>query len=221
MSNRRVLVTGASGGIGAAIASRLSEDGWNVLAPNRVELNLVDASSIDKFLHAAPTIDALILNAAVNEPLEMEAVSDEVWQSMVDTNVASAFRLMQALVPGMADRGFGRVVAVSSAYSHRARQGRSVYSATKAALESLIRSVTVEFAARGVLANGIAPGFVNTQLTQRNNSAEAIAEILNRVPMGRLASPTEVASVVSFLVGPSNTYITGQTILVDGGWSCT
>lgn len=221
MSGRKVLVTGATGGIGAAIASRLSEDGWNVLAPTRVELDLADASCIESFLSTAPTVDALILNAAINEPADMQDVSDEVWQRTVDTNVVSGFRLMQALVPEMADRGFGRVVAVSSAYSHRARRGRSVYSATKAALESLIRSVTVEFAPRGVLANCVAPGFVNTELTHRNNSAEAIADLLERVPIGRLANPVEVASVVSFLVGPSNTFITGQTLLVDGGWSCT
>ena len=112
-------------------------------------------------------------------------------------------------------------MAVSSAYAGRARMGRAAYGASKAALEALVRSTAVEFASSGVLANAIAPGFVDTELTRVNNDASAISTLLERVPVGRLAKPAEGASAVSFLLSPSNTYITGQTIAVDGGWSCT
>lgn len=221
MSARTVLVTGASRGIGAAIASRLAAGGWSVLTPARAELDLADASSIDAFLGAGVHVDGLVLNAGINEPSEFGDVSDEVWRRILDTNLESSFRLLRGVVPAMAERGFGRVVAVSSLYSGRAREGRAVYSATKAGLDALIRSVTVEYAGSGVLANAVAPGFVDTDLTRSNNTPDVIAGLLARVPVGRLADPAEIAAAVAFLVSPDNTYITGQVLAVDGGWACT
>lgn len=221
MSARTVLVTGASRGIGAAIASRLAAGGWSVLTPARAELDLADTSSIDAFLGSGVHVDGLVLNAGINEPAEFGDVSDEAWRRILDTNLESSFRLLRGVVPAMAERGFGRVVAVSSLYSGRAREGRAVYSATKAGLDALIRSVTVEYAGSGVLANAVAPGFVDTDLTRSNNTPDVIAGLLARVPVGRLADPAEIAAAVAFLVSPDNTYITGQVLAVDGGWACT
>jgi 3-oxoacyl-[acyl-carrier protein] reductase len=215
------LVTGGSRGIGAAIAEVLTDANWQVLAPTRSELDLSDSGSIDEFLVDSPKVFGLVLNAGINEPAEIADIDDATWQRTLDTNTASAFRLVRALAPQMAETGGGRIVAVSSAYAGRARMGRAAYGASKAALEALVRSTAVEFASSGVLANAIAPGFVDTELTRANNDASAISALLERVPVGRLAKPAEVASAVSFLLSPSNTYITGQTIAVDGGWSCT
>jgi 3-oxoacyl-[acyl-carrier protein] reductase len=215
------LVTGGSRGIGAAIAEVLTDANWQVLAPTRSELDLSNSGSIDEFLVDSPKVFGLVLNAGINEPAEIADIDDATWQRTLDINTASAFRLVRALAPQMAETGGGRIVAVSSAYAGRARMGRAAYGASKAALEALVRSTAVEFASSGVLANAIAPGFVDTELTRANNDASAISALLERVPVGRLAKPAEVASAVSFLLSPSNTYITGQTIAVDGGWSCT
>ena len=221
MTTPVALVTGGSRGIGAAIAEHLTDANWQVLVPTRSELDLSNSDSIDEFLADAPKVFGLVLNAGINEPAEIADIDDATWQRTLDTNTASAFRLVRALAPQMAETGGGRIVAVSSAYAGRARMGRAAYGASKAALEALVRSTAVEFASSGVLANAIAPGFVDTELTRANNDATAISALLERVPVGRLAKPAEVASAVSFLLSPSNTYITGQTIAVDGGWSCT
>ena len=221
MTTPVALVTGGSRGIGAAIAEHLTDANWQVLAPTRSELDLSNSDSIDEFLVNSPKVFGLVLNAGINEPAEIADIDDATWQRTLDTNTGSAFRLVRALAPQMAETGGGRIVAVSSAYAGRARMGRAAYGASKAALEALVRSAAVEFASSGVLANAIAPGFVDTELTRANNDSTAISALLERVPVGRLAKPVEVASAVSFLLSPSNTYITGQTISVDGGWSCT
>lgn len=221
MRKRIALVTGSSRGIGAAIAEHLASNGWEVLAPGRTELDLADTSAVNNFLASNPLIEGLVLNAGINEPKEIGDVSDESWRRTLAINLESSFRLLRGLVPSMAARGFGRVVALSSSYSGRARAGRAVYSVSKAGIEALVRSVTVEFARHGVLANAVAPGFVNTDLTRRNNSADTIEILLERVPVGRMAEITEVAGAVTFLMSENNTYITGQTLIVDGGWSCT
>jgi 3-oxoacyl-[acyl-carrier protein] reductase len=216
------LVTGGSRGIGAAIVARLAREGWTVIAPPRDELDLLDVESIDRFISSvhAP-LDGLVLNAGLNEPSGIQAVSDETLHRLLTVNLTSNFRLIRATVADMAKQGFGRIVGISSLYAHRSRTGRAPYSMTKAALESLLRSVSAEFAQQGVLANAVAPGFVDTELTRHNNSPEVIDQLLQRVPVGRLAAPAEVADAVAFLMSPSNTYITGQVLTIDGGWQNT
>ena len=221
MSTKAALVTGASRGIGAAIAEYLNSAGWDVITPSRSELDLADVDSIQAYVSTLPEVYGLVLCAGINEPRLMPDIDDDTWQRIQDINATSAFRLITALAPRMAAESGGRIVAVSSAYAERARAGRAAYSASKAALEALIRSTALEYAPSGVLANAVAPGFVDTELTRANNAPETIATLLERVPIGRLADPLEIAATVGYLLAPSNTYITGQTITVDGGWSIT
>lgn len=219
---RTVLVTGGARGMGAAIVDRLSSDGWHVHAPSRAELDLADSASVQVFLRETPIdFDGLVLNAGINDPQPIIEMSETVLNQILDVNLRSSIQLIQRIAPAMAQRGFGRIVGVSSLYSQRSREGRVAYSISKAGLEALLRSVTVEYAGRGVLANSIAPGFVDTELTRRNNPPDALQSLIARIPVGRLARVDEVAGAVSFLMSPSNTYITGQVLGIDGGWAVT
>ena len=219
---RTALLTGGSRGIGKAIAEVLTDRGWSVLAPSREELDLADAASVQTYLDSLDAeISGLVLNAGVNSPRELGALSLQEWNTIQQVNQTAAFQLVSALVSGMAQRGFGRIVAITSAYSTRARSGRAGYSASKSGLESLMRSIAVEFGGSGVVANSVAPGFVDTDLTRQNNTDETIARLLERVPVGRLAEPTEIAEAAAFLMSEDNRYITGHTLNVDGGFACT
>jgi 3-oxoacyl-[acyl-carrier protein] reductase len=120
----------------------------------------------------------------------------------------------------MAERGFGRIVNLSSVYALVSRPKRSMYTTTKAALNGLTRASAVELAYGNVLVNAVCPGFVDTDLTRQNNSPEDIARLCGTVPLGRLASPDEIATLVYFLGSRENSYVTGQTIVIDGGFTC-
>jgi 3-oxoacyl-[acyl-carrier protein] reductase len=120
----------------------------------------------------------------------------------------------------MAQRGYGRIVNISSIWSGVAKPRRFVYATTKAGINGMTRALAVELASAGVLVNALAPGFVDTELTRQNNSAEAILLIAASIPVGRLAEPREIAEVAAFLCSQRNGYLTGQTIFVDGGFTC-
>lgn len=217
------LITGAGRGIGAAVAAALRSDGWRVLNPLRGELDLADPRSIQLYLSrlGEQPINGLVLNAGVNSPAQLGALTETEWSRVQQVNCTSAFSIASALCPAMAKRGFGRVVAISSVYAERARTGRAAYSASKAGLQALVRGISVEFGSADVVANCVAPGFVDTELTRANNTPKAISEILTRVPVGRLGDPSEVAALVTYLMSPANRYLTGQTVAIDGGFSCT
>jgi len=213
------LVTGAARGIGAAIAAELRRQGWIVLAPMRAELDLALPASVEAYLaKEAPVVDALVNNAGENPIGPLAQVTPETWRRAQEINLNSPLRLIQHCAAGMRARGGGRIVNISSCYSLATRTGRAPYSASKAGLNSLTRSAALEYAADGILVNAVCPGFVETELTRRNNSPAQIAELLRGVPLGRLAQPEEIARFVAFLVSEQNTYLTGQVLPIDGGF---
>ena len=221
----RVLLKGSSGEIGKAIAKKLSSEGWEVISPPRKTLDLGNRSSISLFIKELideGALDALVLNAGVNDPTPVlsPGFSDAVKKSL-EINLLANNQIVQATAGMLSRSTRGSIVAVSSLYGKRARAGRASYSQSKAALEAFIRTLSVELAPSGIRSNSVAPGFIETPLTKMNNTPSELQAIVDRIPCGNLGRPADVAGAVSFLVGPDALYINGQTIVVDGGFSCT
>lgn len=219
---RTALVTGGARGIGAAIAARLQEAGYRVIAPPRTALDLASPASIDAYLasHGSETVDVLVNNAGINTLRAIPEIDANTWGEMLQVNLSAALQLTQAFAPGMAERGWGRILNVVSIFALVTRERRAAYSMTKAALAALTRTAAVEFGPRGVLVNALAPGYVDTELTRRNNPPDAIAAIEASIPLRRMAQASELAEVATFLVSDANSYLTGQTVVVDGGFTC-
>jgi 3-oxoacyl-[acyl-carrier protein] reductase len=215
-------VTGGSRGIGKAVVDELLKIGIEVTAPTRAELDLSDLKSVEAFTVANMEFvpDLVVLNAGENNPSVISEITMDAWQKTIDVNLSSNFLLIRDFGSKMMKRGSGRIVVVSSCYSFRSRVGRAAYSASKAGLNALVQSAALEFAANDVLVNAVCPGFVLTDLTKKNNDATGIKLLETQIPLGKLADPIEVAKLVLFLGLESNTYITGQTVVIDGGFTC-
>jgi 3-oxoacyl-[acyl-carrier protein] reductase len=217
----RVLLTGGRGGIGNSIKDKLISKGCSVVAPNSDELDLSSQTHVLKWIRANSDLefDGLVLCAGTNTPRDFDEVETIEYLRTLETNVNSNRLLIKAVLPAMQKNRYGRIVAISSSYSTITRAGRSSYSVSKAALEALIRSVGLENAQYNILANSVVPGFIETPLTLKNNDKFQIEKILERIPMGHMGKPSDVAKLVWFLMSEQNTYITGQSIRVDGGFS--
>ena len=221
MNGRTALITGAARGIGRAIADLFVGKGARVITPTRQELDLLSNDDIDCYCRdLSVPIDILVNNAGINPLAGADGFSDIDLEATLQVNLAAPMRLIRALTPGMCARRYGRIVNISSIWSGVAKPKRFVYATTKAGINGMTRALSVEVASSGVLVNAIAPGFVNTELTRRNNSEETLKKIAESIPVGRLAEPQEIAEMVAFLCSVRNSYLTGQTIFVDGGFTC-
>ena len=235
------LVTGASRGIGAAIAETLGLAGYTVVGTATSQsgadticerfkssdingagmvLNVTDLESINSLLSAvidrfgAPTI--LINNAGIAKDNLLLRMKEEEWLDVVNTNLTSVFRLSKACVRAMTKARWGRIVAISSVVGSMGNGGQSNYSATKAGVEGFSRALAKELGSRSITVNSVAPGFIETDMTKELPEANK-ASMLEQIPLARLGAPSEIAAVVKFLVSDAAGYITGETIHVNGG----
>jgi 3-oxoacyl-[acyl-carrier protein] reductase len=217
----RALVTGGSRGIGQAIAEELKRRGYTVLTPGRGELDLANPVSIEDFVRVSREsgLDVLVNNAGINVIKPLAEIDADAWQQMVQVNLTAPLHLIQGLSPGMRLKRWGRIVNVSSIFSLVTRQNRAAYSSTKAGLNGMTRSCAVELAADNILVNAVCPGYVETEMTRRNNSPDELAAIAATIPMKRLAQPEEIARLVGFLCSQDNSYCTGQLFVADGGFT--
>lgn len=235
------LVTGASRGIGAAIADDLgryditvvgtatTQAGADKISERFAEknisgrgmlLNVTELESIDGLLKTigaefgAPTI--LVNNAGITKDNILMRMKEDEWMDVVNTNLNAVFHLSKACVRAMTKARWGRIINISSVVGSMGNGGQSNYSATKAGVEGFSRALAKELGSRSITVNSVAPGFIDTDMTKELPEANK-QSMLNQIPLARLGSPDEIASVVSFLAGEAAGYITGETIHVNGG----
>lgn len=218
---RRILITGGSRGIGHAIASKFAATGYEVVAPNRKELDLAGDDSIKHYIekHKHTYFDVIVNNAGCNFINMIENISDDEIDQMVGINLVAPIKLIRGFVGKMKENHYGRIVNIGSIWCVVSKGGRTVYSATKHAIHGVTSTLAVELAGDNILVNTVCPGFTLTDMTRQNNTKEEILSISTDIPIGRMAEPEEIAEVVYFLGHETNTYMTGQKIVVDGGFT--
>ncbi len=235
------LVTGASRGIGRAIALELGRLGATVVGTatsaggaeaigaalaeadaqgSGLELDVADPASVEACLaevtarHATPTI--LVNNAGITRDNLLMRMKDEEWESIIDTNLSSVYRMSKACLRGMMKARKGRIVNIASVVGAMGNAGQTNYAAAKAGMMGFARSLAREIGARGITVNTVAPGFIDTDMTRALDDAQRDA-LLAQIPLNRLGHPQDIAATVAFLCSPAAAYITGQTLHVNGG----
>jgi len=216
----KIFITGASRGIGLSIATLFLENGYSVIAPTRAELDLSDITSVRNYitLHSND-IDVLINNAGINPLQGILEITYENYMEIFQTNLFSGLELIKWCVPYWLKKRSGHVINISSIWGSVSKPKRLLYGATKSALNNITKNLALELGEYNVLVNAIAPGFINTELTRLNNTSAELEKIREQIPLKRLAEPDEVAKLAFFL-GTQNSFITGQTIHIDGGYTC-
>lgn len=234
-SKKTAIVTGGTRGIGKSIVSLLLESGCYVIYTGTKkqptssikdgqyeQLDLSDEKSTDRFvkkiIDKTSRIDILVNNAGINIVEPIDEIQDENWEKVLAVNLTGSMRLMRAVAKVMKNGHGGRILNVSSIFGCVSKAKRNSYSASKFGLIGLTRSSSLDLAPHNILVNAICPGFTSTELTMSILTKEEIKKLSKQIPMGRFAEVEEIAKVAVFLCSDLNSYITGQTLVVDGGF---
>ena len=229
MEHKKVIVTGGNRGIGKGIVLSLLDQGYFVLATSRdskkfdmshqnlevANLDVCDQASIDDFQKIVNDFDPdiLINNAGITKDNLFLRMTEDDWAEVIDTNLNSVFRMTKLVVRGMLKKKWGRIINISSISGSMGNPGQTNYSASKAGVEAFSRSLAKELGSRNITVNSVAPGFIKTNITK----GLIDEEITKKIPLQRVGSVEDVASLINFLVSEESNYITGQTLVVDGG----
>ncbi|MBT6392272.1 MAG: 3-oxoacyl-ACP reductase FabG [Nitrosomonadales bacterium] len=241
LTGKTVLVTGASRGIGAAIALELGNQGARVYGTATSEqgaksitkvftehkingqglvLNVNDNASIQATIEHinqdAGTINILVNNAGITKDTLLMRMKDEDWDAVISTNLTSVYKLSQQVIKPMMKERYGRIINITSVVGHMGNAGQTNYAATKAGIDGFTKSLAQEIGSRGITVNSVAPGFIDTDMTKAL-SEEQRAALLTHIPLSRLGQASDIAHAVTFLASDQASYITGETIHVNGG----
>lgn len=238
MDKKVAIVTGASRGIGRAIAEKLAADGFFVIGTatsdsgaeaisaylgangKGYKLNVADAPDIENFIKttgdAYGTPAVLVNNAGITRDNLLMRMKDEEWDDIINTNLTSVFRMSKAVLRGMMKARYGRIINISSVVGSTGNAGQTNYAAAKAGMVGFAKSMAKEVGSRGITVNTVAPGFIDTDMT-KELSDDIKNALLGSIALGRLGQPEEIAHAVSFLASEQASYITGETLHVNGG----
>lgn len=236
LTERRALITGASGGIGGAIARQLHAQGAHVVLSGRrqdaldalagelgertatLAADLGAADGVERLLAAlgGDGVDILVNNAGLTRDNLAMRMKDEDWQTVLDVNLTSGFKLIRALLRGMMKKRYGRVINITSVVAVTGNPGQANYAAAKAGMIGMSKALAAEVASRGITVNCIAPGFIETAMTEALGD-EQRARLLAQIPCGRLGMSDDVAAAACYLASEEAAYVTGQTLHVNGG----
>ena len=236
--DRTALITGASRGIGKRIAERLVNDGFFVVGPSttengaksiegwlgdrgiglmmRVEDSALVEASVQRIFERCGDVSVLINNAGITRDSLLLRMKDEDWSDVIETNLTGTFRLCKSVLRSMIKARWGRIVNLGSVVGRMGNPGQTNYAASKAGIEGLTRALAQEVGSRGITVNCVAPGFIDTDMTAMLGDTQ-VDNLAATIPLGRIGSPQDVASAVSFLVSEDASYITGETLHVNGG----
>lgn len=216
---KKVFITGGNGEIGSSIVEIFENNGYKVISPNSKELDLRDSKLIDEYFNHNNNFDIFIHCAGINNPYLIEDLDFNNIKETMQINTFSFYEILKKLMPYQKING-GYILAISSLYGQISKAGRAAYAMSKHALIGLIKTAAIELGRYNIKVNAISPGFVDTNLTRKNNDSNKIKFLEEGIPLGNMAKPTDIANVAYFLCSEKNTYITGQDITVDGGFIC-
>jgi 3-oxoacyl-[acyl-carrier protein] reductase len=244
LQGKTALITGATQGIGKSVADLFQKAGANLILTGTkvaeieafnyenslqnisniryLQLDLASEKSTQNFLEGLEQysqIDVCVNNAGINIISEFGSTTEQDFDLINQINLRGPYQLLKAVTPRMVKHHYGRIVNVASIWSVVTRKGRSLYTTSKNGLVGLTKTLAVELASQNVLVNAVSPGFTLTELTKRTNSKAELDSISSNIPIGRMADPDEIANLIVYLCSDLNTYVTGQNITIDGGYT--
>lgn len=217
---KTVLLTGSTGEIGNAILNKFLEKDFHVIAPARDQMNLADESKIVAFMQSLQIpIDIFVHCAGFNAPKSVDELTHHDIQNTMQINAFSFYDIIHHLLPQFQQRNSGYILGITSIYGSFSRKKRLAYAASKHALNGMIKTLALELGGYNIKVNGVAPGFIDTKMTHKNNTPVTINDLKSRIPLGKLGLPAEIANACYFLCSDDNTYINGEILTIDGGYS--